>query len=97
MKRIEIDVLYRSMSILRLGQPFFSGYLVSEEAVTDHATTHAWAEVYPPGAGWRGFDSTSGDWVGVPISRRRFTGILRRFRRCRGASSDRPRRNPPWK
>jgi transglutaminase-like putative cysteine protease len=47
-----------------LGSRFVSGYLVSEEAVRDYATTHAWAEVYLPGAGWRGFDSTSGDLVG---------------------------------
>jgi transglutaminase-like putative cysteine protease len=47
-----------------LASRFVSGYLVSEEAVKDYATTHAWAEVYLPGAGWRGFDSTSGDLVG---------------------------------
>ena len=46
-----------------LASRFVSGYLVSTEAVKDHATTHAWAEVYLPGAGWRGFDSTSGDLV----------------------------------
>ncbi|MGB1109200.1 MAG: transglutaminase family protein [Gammaproteobacteria bacterium] len=42
---------------------FVSGYLVSSATVTDLATTHAWAEVYLPGAGWRGFDTTSGQWV----------------------------------
>ena len=46
-----------------LASRFVSGYLVSEEAVKDYATTHAWAEVYLPGAGWRGFDSTSGEMV----------------------------------
>lgn len=47
-----------------LASRFVSGYLVSSAAVEDVATTHAWAEVYLPGAGWRGFDSTSGRLVG---------------------------------
>lgn len=47
-----------------LASRFVSGYLVSSAAVQDLATTHAWAEVYLPGAGWRGFDSTSGQLVG---------------------------------
>jgi transglutaminase-like putative cysteine protease len=49
---------------LGLASRFVSGYLVSNAAVEDLATTHAWAEVYLPGAGWRGFDSTSGQLVG---------------------------------
>ena len=47
-----------------LASRFVSGYLVSSAAVEDVATTHAWAEVYLPGAGWQGFDSTSGQLVG---------------------------------
>jgi transglutaminase-like putative cysteine protease len=47
-----------------LASRFVSGYLVSNAAVEDVATTHAWSEVYLPGAGWRGFDSTSGQLVG---------------------------------
>ena len=47
-----------------LASRFVSGYLVSTAAVEDVATTHAWSEVYLPGAGWRGFDSTSGQLVG---------------------------------
>jgi hypothetical protein len=47
-----------------LASRFVSGYLVSSAAVEDLATTHAWAEVYLPGAGWRGFDPTSGKLVG---------------------------------
>lgn len=43
---------------------FISGYLLNEEAVDMPATTHAWSEIYLPGAGWRGFDSTSGLVVG---------------------------------
>ena len=48
-----------------LASRFVSGYLVSSAAVEDVATTHAWAEIYLPGAGWRGFDSTSGQLVGA--------------------------------
>ncbi|MCB1800085.1 MAG: transglutaminase family protein [Gammaproteobacteria bacterium] len=48
-----------------LASRFVSGYLVSSAAVEDLATTHAWAEIYLPGAGWRGFDSTSGQLVGA--------------------------------
>ncbi|MCB1772130.1 MAG: transglutaminase family protein [Gammaproteobacteria bacterium] len=48
-----------------LASRFVSGYLVSSAAVEDVATTHAWSEVYLPGAGWRGFDSTSGQLVGA--------------------------------
>jgi transglutaminase-like putative cysteine protease len=47
-----------------LASRFVSGYLVSSAAVEDTATTHAWAEVYLPGAGWRGFDATSGQLAG---------------------------------
>ncbi|MCG6965963.1 MAG: transglutaminase family protein [Chromatiaceae bacterium] len=47
-----------------LASRFVSGYLVSSAAVEDLATTHAWAEVYLPGAGWRGFDPTGGQLVG---------------------------------
>jgi transglutaminase-like putative cysteine protease len=46
-----------------LASRFVSGYLVSNAAVADLATTHAWSEVYLPGAGWRGFDTTSGQRV----------------------------------
>ena len=47
-----------------LASRFVSGYLVSNAAVEDLATTHAWSEVYIPGTGWWGYDSTSGQMVG---------------------------------
>ena len=42
---------------------FVSGYLLPSDNVDEHLATHAWAEVYLPGSGWRGFDSTSGSLV----------------------------------
>ncbi|CAA6676887.1 MULTISPECIES: transglutaminase family protein [unclassified Lentimonas] len=44
-----------------LGLParFVSGYLHNPGS-TQHGSTHAWSEVYLPGAGWIGFDNTSG-------------------------------------
>lgn len=45
---------------LGLASRFVSGYLYTEATDTDRDSTHAWAEVYLPGAGWKGFDPTSG-------------------------------------
>lgn len=47
-----------------LASRFISGYLLDETGLAGNATTHAWSEVYLPGSGWRGFDSTSGQAVG---------------------------------
>jgi transglutaminase-like putative cysteine protease len=47
-----------------LAARFVSGYMLCEATEAGHASTHAWAEVYLPGAGWKGFDSTSGTLAG---------------------------------
>jgi transglutaminase-like putative cysteine protease len=45
---------------LGLGARFVSGYILSGSADGAGASTHAWAEVYLPGGGWKGFDPTHG-------------------------------------
>jgi transglutaminase-like putative cysteine protease len=54
-----------SARCLGLAARFVSGYLHSPPSATDYGATHAWAEVYLPGAGWKGFDPTSGEIVGT--------------------------------
>jgi transglutaminase-like putative cysteine protease len=50
---------------------FVSGYfLPASKGSAENLNTHAWAEVYLPGSGWRGFDSTNatlaaGDHIAV--------------------------------
>lgn len=56
---------------LGLAARFVSGYLYSPGSGLAAGATHAWAEVYLPGAGWKGFDSTSGQIVGnehIPVA-----------------------------
>jgi transglutaminase-like putative cysteine protease len=59
---------------LGLAARFVSGYLCSSTSILGQGATHAWSEVYLPGAGWKGFDSTSGlivgnDHIAVAVSR----------------------------
>jgi transglutaminase-like putative cysteine protease len=44
---------------------FVSGYLHTQPAASDLGATHAWAEVFLPGAGWKGFDPTIGEIAGI--------------------------------
>lgn len=56
---------------LGLAARFVSGYLVTPTASTGDGATHAWAEIYLPGAGWKGFDPTIGKLVGnnhIPVA-----------------------------
>lgn len=59
---------------LGLAARFVSGYLHALPSATDYGATHAWAEVYLPGAGWKGFDPTVGaiagtDHIAVAVAR----------------------------
>lgn len=56
---------------LGLAARFVSGYLNTIGPSEIPGATHAWAEVYLPGAGWRGFDPTSNCVVGpdhIPVA-----------------------------
>jgi transglutaminase-like putative cysteine protease len=44
------------------GARFVTGYIQMGEG--QHGATHAWTEIYIPGAGWRGFDPTNNKLVG---------------------------------
>lgn len=50
---------------LGLASRFVSGYLHAPLATDGPGATHAWAEVYLPGAGWKGFDPTIGEIAGT--------------------------------
>ncbi|WP_455209122.1 transglutaminase family protein [Kaarinaea lacus] len=50
---------------LHLACRFVSGYLHAPATEAGNGATHAWAEVYLPGPGWKGFDSTSGEVTGA--------------------------------
>jgi len=50
---------------LGLASRFVSGYLHAPATEAGNAATHAWAEVYLPGPGWKGFDPTSGEVTGA--------------------------------
>ena len=49
---------------LGLASRFVSGYLHAPPSSVNYGATHAWAEVFLPGAGWKGFDPSTGEIVG---------------------------------
>jgi transglutaminase-like putative cysteine protease len=48
---------------LGFGARFVTGYIQMPEG--QHGATHAWTEIYLPGAGWRGYDPTNNKLVGA--------------------------------
>lgn len=61
----DLAVLYVALCReLGLAARFVSGYCLADEA--DRDELHAWAEVYLPGGGWRGFDPS----IGLAVSDR---------------------------
>ena len=62
------DFAFLFMEVARrwgLAARFVSGYLHTPPSTVNLGATHAWAEVYLPGAGWKGFDPTLGETVGT--------------------------------
>lgn len=60
-----------AVKCLGLASRFVSGYLHAPLMIEEVGSTHAWAEVYLPGAGWKGFDPTIGDIAGtdhIPVA-----------------------------
>jgi transglutaminase-like putative cysteine protease len=51
--------------LLGLACRFVSGYLHAPETGIGYGSTHAWAEVYLPGPGWKGFDPTIGELTAI--------------------------------
>ncbi len=58
------NLFMQAARTLGLAARFVSGYLNSPAEDGSSGSTHAWAEVYLPGAGWKGFDPTSGEIAG---------------------------------
>jgi transglutaminase-like putative cysteine protease len=59
------NLFMEAVRSLGLAARFVSGYLHAPNADSNYGATHAWAEVYLPGAGWKGFDPTLGEMVGT--------------------------------
>ena len=57
--------------LLGFAARFVSGYSFTSLPAEAAGSTHAWVEVFLPGAGWKGFDPTYGDLVGdthIPVA-----------------------------
>jgi len=64
-------LLLEGCRALGLASRFVSGYLHAPTSDAGQGATHAWAEVYLPGPGWKGLDPTSGEVVGgqhIPVA-----------------------------
>lgn len=62
------DFAYLFMATARrlgLAARFVSGYMHFSASSSQSGSTHAWVEVFIPGAGWKGFDPTTGNIVGA--------------------------------
>ena len=59
------NLFMEAAHFLGLAARFVSGYLNAPFEDGRSGSTHAWAEVYLPGAGWKGFDPTSGEIAGA--------------------------------
>lgn len=57
-------LLITAARCMGLAARFVSGYVHSRIVSNTPGATHAWAEVYLPGAGWKGFDPTTGGIIG---------------------------------
>lgn len=60
---------------LGLACRFVSGYLHAPGTEIGYGSTHAWAEVYLPGPGWKGFDPTIGELTArqhIPVAVARY-------------------------
>lgn len=57
-------LLMESARFLGLAARFVSGYVFVSPDPNHIGSTHAWAEVFLPGAGWKGFDPTNRKIVG---------------------------------
>jgi transglutaminase-like putative cysteine protease len=55
------NLFMEAVRSLGLAARFVSGYLNAPSVDGRSGATHAWAEVYLPGAGWKGFDPTIGE------------------------------------
>jgi transglutaminase-like putative cysteine protease len=76
------DVAYLFIVVARMlgfAARFVSGYSHTPPTAGDAGHTHAWAEVFLPGAGWKGFDPSGGEIVGrnhIPVAVARLPGLV---------------------
>ena len=65
-------LLMEAARIAGVAARFASGYLHGSASLAGQASTHAWAELYLPTLGWRGFDPTTG---GITSASHIVTGV----------------------